>query len=87
MNNKEETNDATRLASKTGTRHYSKILRSATTGNRTALKLGLQQFNLQLVDVNHTYMCIQNVNKNSNNSALFILTDQLITTSINSAEH
>ena len=26
---------------------------SATTGNRTGLKLGLQQFNLQLVNVNH----------------------------------
>ena len=30
--------------------------------NRTALKFGLQQLNLQLVDVNHTGMCIQNVN-------------------------
>ena len=30
--------------------------------NRTALKFGLQQLNLQLVDVNHTGMCTQNVN-------------------------
>ena len=64
--------------------------------NRTALKLGLQQFfNLQLADVNHTYMRIQNVtesykhvnpqckSKNRDNSAVFILTDQLITTSQN----
>ena len=56
------TNSATRLANGKGTRHYSKVLRSATTGNRTALKLGLQQFSLQFVDVNHTGMCIQNVN-------------------------
>ena len=54
MNNKGKTNSATRLASGKGTRHYSKVLGSATTGNRTGLKLGLQQFNLQLVNVNHT---------------------------------
>ena len=40
-----KTNSATRLASGKGTRHYSKVLGSATTGNRTGLKLGLQQFN------------------------------------------
>ena len=63
--------------------------------SRTALKLGLQQFNLQLVDVNHTGICIPNENctsihvnpqcksKNRDKSALFILTDQLITTSQN----
>ena len=51
-----KTNSATRLASGKGTRHYSKVLGSATTGhgNRTGLKLGLHQFNLQLVNVNHT---------------------------------
>ena len=54
MNNKEKTNSATRLVSGEGTRHSSKVLGSATTGNRTGLKLGLQQFNLQLVNVNHT---------------------------------
>ena len=54
MNNEEKTNSATRLASGKGTRHYSKVLGSATTGNRTGLKLGLQQFNLQLVNVNRT---------------------------------
>ena len=54
MNNEGKTNSATRLASGKGTRHYSKVLGSATTGNRTGLKLGLQQFNLQLVNVNHT---------------------------------
>ena len=56
---------ATRLASGKGARHYSKVLESATTGNRTALKLGLQQFNLQLVNVNQTCMCNQNVNRTS----------------------
>ena len=56
MNNKGKTNSATRLASEKGTRHYSKVLGSATNGNRTGLKLGLQQFNLQLVNVNHTDM-------------------------------
>ena len=30
--------------------------------NRTALKLGLKQFNLQLMNLDHTAMCIQNVN-------------------------
>ena len=49
-----KTNSATHLASGKGTRHCSKVLGSATTGNRTGLKLGLQQFNLQLVDINHT---------------------------------
>ncbi|CAH3171459.1 unnamed protein product [Porites lobata] len=33
--------------------------------NRTALKLGLQQLNLQLVDVKHTGTCIQNVNRHA----------------------
>ena len=47
-------NSATRLASGKGTRHYSKVLGSPTTGNRTGPKLGLQRFNLQLVNVNHT---------------------------------
>ena len=49
-----KTNSATRLASGKGRCHYSKVLGSATTGNRTGLKLGLQQFNLQFVNVNHT---------------------------------
>ena len=61
-----------------------RYLGSATTGNRTALKLGLQRFNLQLVNV----LCIEQVNltsksKNKDNSSLFILTDQLITTTQN----
>ena len=33
--------------------------------NRTALKLGIQQCNLQFVEINHTGMCIQNVNHTS----------------------
>ena len=49
-----KTNSATRLACGKGTCHYSKVLGSATTGNRTGLKLGLQQFNPQFVNVNHT---------------------------------
>ena len=79
MNNKGKTNSATRLASEKGTRHYSKVLGSATTGNRTGLKLGLQQFNLK----SYNQINPQCKSKNRNNSALFILTDQLITTSQN----
>ena len=45
---------------------------SATTGNRTALKPRLQQLSLRLVNV-----------KQPDNSSLFMLTDQLITTSQN----
>ena len=54
MNNKGKTNSATWLASGKGTRHYSKAVGSATTGNKTGFKLGLQQFHLQFVNVNHT---------------------------------
>ena len=85
------TNSTTCMANGKGTRHCSTVLGSATTGHRTALKLGLQQFNLQLINVNCTGTCIKmwiNVDpqcksKNRNNSALLILTDQLITTSRN----
>ena len=62
---KKKTNSATRLASGKGTRHYSRVPGSATTGNRTGLRLGLQQFNLQLVNVNHTCMFNQNINRTS----------------------
>ena len=57
------TNSTTPIANGKGTRHCSTVLGSATTGNSTALKLGLQQFNLQLMNVNHTGTCIQNVNQ------------------------
>ena len=39
-----KTNSATRLTNGEGTRHYSKVPGSATTGNRTGFKLALQQF-------------------------------------------
>ena len=50
------TNSTTRMANGKGTRHCSMVLGSATTGNRTALKLELQQFNLQLMNENRTSM-------------------------------
>ena len=57
------TNSTTRMANGKGTRHSSTVLGSATTENRTALKLGLQQVILQLMNINHTGTCIQNVNQ------------------------
>ena len=57
------TNSTTCIANEKGTRHSSTVLGSATTENRTALKLGLQQVILQLMNINHTGTCIQNVNQ------------------------
>ena len=57
------TNSTTCIANGKGTRHSSTVLGSATTENRTALKLGLQQVILQLMNINHTGTCIQNVNQ------------------------
>ena len=58
---------------------------SATTGNKTPLKYGHQHLNLQLLNVNRKWESknYSHVNKKRDNSLLFILTNQLITTSQN----
>ena len=52
-NNKGKTNSATRLASGKGTRNYSKVLGSATTGNSGATNENIVQnhLNIELLDV------------------------------------
>ena len=84
MNNKGETYSVTRLAIKTGTRHSSTVLGSVTTGKQDSTQTwtstvlpsarGLKSYR-------HVHPKCKS--KNSDNSALFMLTDQFITTSQN----
>ena len=94
MNHKGANHSATRLASARGTRHCSTVLGSATTGKQdstqTWTSTELQQINVASARRNHACVCIQHAthpcksqckSKTADNGALFILTDQPITTS------
>ena len=77
-----KTNSATRLASGKGTRHYSKVLSRIWKQDRTQTWTSTV-YSSARERKSYSQINPQCKSKNRNNSALFTLTDQLITTSQN----
>ena len=89
-----KTNSATRLASGKGTRHCSMVLGSATTGKQDSTQTwtstvessarGRKSYrHVHPKCKSYKHVNPKSKSRNRDNSALFILTDQLITTSQN----